>query len=66
MVMQDSARSVTSPGHGGFTPRWSAPEVLTDATYSKESDIFSFAMVMVEVCCKPPTRVGPLFIVILH
>ena len=33
----------------GFTPRWSAPELLNDGGASKETDIFSFAMVMIEV-----------------
>ena len=31
------------------TPRWTAPEVLDEGSYSKEADIFSFAMVMIEV-----------------
>ena len=31
------------------TVRWSAPEVLNEEVYSKEADVFSFAMVMVEV-----------------
>jgi len=34
----------------GDTPRWSAPEVLKGGAYSKEADIFSFAMVITEVC----------------
>lgn len=33
----------------GHTPRWAAPESLNDGTYSKEADVFSFAMVMIEV-----------------
>ena len=34
----------------GYTLRWTAPEILNgQATASKESDIFSFAMVMIEV-----------------
>ena len=34
----------------GHTARWSAPEILNDVgTYSKEADVFSFAMVMIEV-----------------
>ena len=34
----------------GHTPRWTAPEILNEqGTYSKEADIFSFAMVMIEV-----------------
>ena len=34
--------------HGGYTLGWAAPEVL-DGHYSKEGDIFAFAMVMIEV-----------------
>ena len=35
----------------GYTARWTAPEILTEeGIYSKEADIFSFAMVMIEVC----------------
>jgi len=38
--------------HGGST-RWIAPEILVDrGTYSKEADVFSFAMVMIEVRCR--------------
>jgi len=44
----DSAQSASC--QHGYTPRWAAPEVLNDGTYSKEADIFSFAMVMIEVC----------------
>jgi len=44
----DSVRS-TSSQHG-HTPRWAAPEVLKEGNSSKEADIFSFAMVMIEVC----------------
>ena len=34
------------------TARWTAPEILNErGTHSKESDIFSFAMVMIEVRC---------------
>lgn len=40
--------SSTSYNHG-LTPQWCAPEVLNEGKYSKEADIFSFAMVMVEV-----------------
>ena len=32
------------------TARWTAPEILLDSgTHSKEADVFSFAMVMIEV-----------------
>jgi len=50
MVTQnlDSIRSASS-GYG-HTPRWTAPEVLKEGDYSKEADIFSFSMVMIEVC----------------
>ena len=31
------------------TPRWSAPEVLREENPSKESDVYSFAMLTIEV-----------------
>ena len=34
----------------GFSPRWSAPEVLRSWAHSQEADVFSFGMVMYEVC----------------
>jgi len=43
----DSIRSVTC--QRGHTVRWTAPELLNEGVYSKETDIFSFAMVMIEV-----------------
>ena len=43
----DSIRSASS--QHGHTPRWTAPEVLKGGTHTKEADIFSFAMVMIEV-----------------
>ena len=37
--------------------RWIAPEILDDrGTYTKEADVFSFAMVMIEVRYRSPTR----------
>ena len=33
----------------GFTMRWVAPEVWSKGEYSEEADIFSFAMVTIEV-----------------
>ena len=37
----------------GHSVQWTAPEVLTKrGTPSREADVFSFAMVMVEVCRK--------------
>ena len=49
----DSVRSVS--GQHGHTVRWAAPEVLNEGIYSKEADIFSFAMVMIEVRHRRPT-----------
>jgi len=43
----DSIQSATF--QQGHTPRWTAPEVWNEGAYSKEADIFSFAMVMIEV-----------------
>ena len=43
--------SIRSPQcQNGHTPRWTAPEVLNEGPCSQEADIFSFAMVMIEVC----------------
>ena len=36
------------------TLQWTAPEVLNEEPYSKEADVFSFAMVMIEVRHGPP------------
>ena len=49
----DSVQSVQC--QRGFTPRWTAPELLKEGTYSKETDIFAFAMVMIEVRRGRPT-----------
>jgi len=43
----DSAQSAEL--QRGHTARWTAPEVLDEKPYSKEADVFSFAMVMIEV-----------------
>jgi serine/threonine protein kinase len=48
-VTQNLDSVPSASGHHGYTVRWAAPEVLNDGTYSKEADIFSFAMVMIEV-----------------
>ena len=46
----DSIRSAT--GDQGHTARWTAPEILNEeGVHSKEADVFSFAMVMIEVRC---------------
>ena len=43
----DSIRTATRQPFN--TARWTAPEVLGDENPTKESDIYSFAMVMIEV-----------------
>ena len=44
----DSVR--TTAEEQGHTARWTAPEILSEkGSYSKEADVFSFAMVMIEV-----------------
>ena len=43
----DSMQSTTC--QRGHSARWAAPEVLGEGTHSKEADVFSFAMVMIEV-----------------
>ena len=35
----------------GLALQWSAPEVLKEGAYSKKADVFSFGMVVYEVCC---------------
>ena len=47
----DSIRS--GSGDQGHTARWTAPELLNEeGKHSKEADVFSFAMVMIEVRCE--------------
>jgi len=47
----DSTRS--APDEHEHSTRWTSPEILAkQGTFSKEADIFSFAMVMVEVRCR--------------
>ena len=54
----DSIRSETR--QDVHTPRWSAPEVIHGQNPSKESDVYSFAMVMIEVHREwPEIRVVP-------
>jgi len=47
---QDSLRGATS--QRGHTAHWTAPELMDEGTYSKEADIFAFAMVTIEVRCE--------------
>jgi len=42
----DSMRNASQ--YGGSS-RWTAPEVLNGGPHTKEMDVFSFAMVMIEV-----------------
>ena len=42
--------SVASNSDVGYSPRWTAPEILRgEASASKETDVFSFGMVIYEV-----------------
>lgn len=51
-LIQNSGSAQVAFDDQGHTARWTAPEILTEqGTYSKESDVFSFAMVTVEVRC---------------
>jgi len=60
----DSMRSASDDK--GHTARWTAPEILNEqGTYSKEADIFSFAMVMIEVRCKRDIRIKLWLTIIL-
>ena len=46
----DSIRNASGDRGGGA--RWVAPEILAGRdTYNKEADVFSFAMVTIEVSC---------------
>jgi len=44
-----SPDTMWSASRRGNTPRWAAPEVLDEKPHSKEADVYSFAMVMIEV-----------------
>jgi len=40
----------SAPDEHGDSTRWTAPEILANqGTFSKEADVFSFAMVLIEV-----------------
>ena len=48
-VTQDLDSIQTVWDDRGHTARWTAPEILNDeGSYSKEADVFAFAMVMIE------------------
>ena len=56
MVTQDLDSLRCGSGECGDGARWMAPEILDNrGTFSKEADIFSFAMVTIEVRCIQPT-----------
>ena len=60
----DSARSSGDQGH---TARWTAPEILSEeASYSKEADVFAFAMVAIEVRHQWSICVEPWLTTILY
>ena len=43
-----------------WSTRWTAPEILGESgTPSTKADVFSFGMVMVEVCSNKPTIIRP-------
>ena len=44
-----ASQSTRSMGSASRAPRWSAPEVLNGGNVSKESDIYSFSMTIIEV-----------------
>jgi len=49
-VVQNPDFTRVVPGDQGNTTQWTAPEILNETgTYSKASDVFSFAMIMIEV-----------------
>jgi len=49
-VARDSSSLMNTPDGHANTPRWTAPEILMGSGYhSKESDVFSFGMVVIEV-----------------
>ena len=49
MVTQNLDSTRCTQPQRGHTVRWAAPEILNEGPHSKEADIFSFAMVMIEV-----------------
>jgi len=41
--------SIRSTSHHDCSSRWTAPEILNGGPHNKQTDIFSFAMIMIEV-----------------
>ena len=53
MVTQDLDSIRGAPDEYGDSTRWIAPEILDNrGAFSKEADVFSFAMVVIEVRCR--------------
>jgi len=50
-VTQNPNSVESTPPRNGYTPRWAAPELLRGDERSEKVDIFSFAMVVIEVRC---------------
>ena len=49
-VVRDENTFVSTAKESAHTPRYTSPEILRDAArHSKESDVFAFGMVMIEV-----------------
>ena len=49
-VARDSKSLLNTANEIGVTPRFTAPEILMDTgRHSKESDVFAFGMVIIEV-----------------
>ena len=49
MVTPDLDSTQSAPCQRGHTLQWAAPEVSNEGTCSKEGDVFSFAIVTIEV-----------------
>jgi hypothetical protein len=53
VVTQNLDPTRSAPDDHGHNTRWIAPEILDNrGTFSKEADVFSFAMVTIEVRCR--------------
>ena len=64
-VTQDLDHSLSALFDRGHAVRWTAPEILQGhGTYSKRADVFSFAMVIIEVRYRSPDACGHLVITI--
>ncbi|KAF9643680.1 kinase-like protein, partial [Thelephora ganbajun] len=57
-ITKDVGSTQNTSYHHDLALRWTAPEVLNEGTYSKAADVFSFAMLMIEVCHGCPIARG--------